>query len=477
MNYINPPRKFPENVTHKTFYSKLYGNVIGFNIYLPRDYEKNEKKYPVSYYLHGWKGNESSDIFTYEKINLKKQYIAVFPNNSPVIRSVGNLPVESMIINELIPYIDKQYRTIADSENREISGFSMGAGMAFYYSVKHPELFSSVTAYAGTYHHYYHKGSLTVGVEPEKATALYEDMMRDERDLEEGNILCWIRQNMNIIRGNLDICIHIGTTDVLFCDNEILHLYLDSLSIPHKYRKFYGVGHELDKIVLRAQENRGKPMKLKHKGTVVLETERLILRRFKMDDAEQIYHNCWSDPDVWKWSTYEPMDSMDDVFILNNIFTDFWFSKYRRLDYYDWAIQLKSSREVIGRLRGMHPDDRIYQVELAYELGQNWWNHGLMTEAVHGIIDFCIGEVGFNRVYAGHAHENPASGKVMQKCGMTYEGTARQMYKCNNGMYDLVNYAILAEDYCNRKKVLVEGLNCDHAIADGVQSMSRKSNL
>ena len=51
------------------------------------------------------------------------------------------------------------------------------------------------------------------------------------------------------MRGLLNIKIHIGTADILFCDNEILHLYLDSLNIPHEYRKFEEIGHELDKIV------------------------------------------------------------------------------------------------------------------------------------------------------------------------------------------------------------------------------------
>ena len=74
-----------------------------------------------------------------------------------------------------------------------------------------------------------------------------------------------------------------------------------------------------------------------------------------------------------------------------------------------------------------------------------------MTEAVKAVIDFFIKKVGFNRVYSCHAHENPASGKVMQKSGMTYEGTARQACKHNAGMFDMVNYAVLADDYNNDK--------------------------
>lgn len=449
MNFINPPEKSPENITHKTFFSKLYNHEIGYNIYLPPGYEESGDKYPVAYHLHGWTCNESSDVWTMEKVYRSRQVITVFCNNSSVIDDYEDLPVELMLITELIPFIDGKYRTVSSREGRSISGFSMGGGMAFYYAVKYSELFYSVTAYAGTYHHYYHKGSHTVGVEPEKASELYKDMMKEERYLEEGNILCLVKKNADKIRGDLDINIHIGTTDVLFCDNEILHMYMDSLSIPHKYKKFYGVGHELHKITLKEQEHKGILKMLKHKGTVMLETERLILRRFKMEDLEQIYHNCWSDPDVWKWSSYEPMEKIDDIFTLNNIFTDFWFSKYENLEHYDWAIQLKSSSEVIGRLRGIKPDNRICQIELAYELGKSWWNQGLMSEAVNAIIGFFIKEVGFNRIYAAHAHENPASGRVMQKCGMIYEGTTRQMCKCNNGMFDMVNYAVIADDYYN----------------------------
>ncbi len=249
MNYINPPSELPQNVTHQTFYSGLFGHEIGYNIYLPPDYESSSKKYPVSYYLHGWTGNESSDIWTLENIYSNRQSITVFANNSPVIENIENLPVESMIMNELIPHIDEKYRTDITRENRSISGFSMGGGMTFYYAVKYPELFASITAYAGTYHHYYHKDYHGVGESPDKAVLLYEDMMREERYLEESNVLNVIRQNAEKIRGKLHIKIHIGTVDILFCDNEIMHLYLDSLNIPHEYLVLEGAGHEMVKIM------------------------------------------------------------------------------------------------------------------------------------------------------------------------------------------------------------------------------------
>ena len=183
-----------------------------------------------------------------------------------------------------------------------------------------------------------------------------------------------------------------------------------------------------------------------HKGTVTLETERLVLRRFTINDLEQIFYNCWSDPEVWKWTNYKPMRCVEDVIHVAEMFTDGWLGAYDKPNRYSWAIQLKSSGEVIGRFSGF-PDDQIKQVWLAYELGRNWWNQGLMTEAAKRVIDFFFTEVGFNRIYADHAHENPASGKVMQKCGMVYEGTMRQALKCNDGLFDKINYAILAEEY------------------------------
>lgn len=70
-----------------------------------------------------------------------------------------------------------------------------------------------------------------------------------------------------------------------------------------------------------------------------------------------------------------------------------------------------------------------------------------MTEAVKVVIDYFFNQVGFNRIYAYHANENPASGKVMKKCGMTYEGTLRQAGKCNYGLIDMVCYSILSNEY------------------------------
>ncbi len=248
MQYLNPPSKAPQNVFHKTFYSNLAGHEIGFNIYLPPDYKSNSKGYPVVYHLHGWTGNESSEIWAMEKIYHSRQAITVFPNLSLPVKNLENFPVETMIIHELIPYIDSEYKTEVSREGRAISGFSMGGGMAFYYAVKYPELFSEVTAYAGTYHHYYDQGFLTVDADPGKAIE-FCDLIINAENPSEKNILNLLNNNADKIRDKLQIKLHIGTADVLYCDNEILHFHLDALHIPHEYRKFDGADHVLEKIL------------------------------------------------------------------------------------------------------------------------------------------------------------------------------------------------------------------------------------
>ena len=174
MNFVNPPTQSPQYVTHKTFYSKLVDDKIGYNIYLPPDYETSDKRYPVEYYLHGCGSDESSDIWTLEKVYKSRQVITVFANGTKFNGYRNNaLPTESIIINELIPHIDEKYKTDATRESRTISGFSMGGAGAFYYAVKYPELFRSVTAYAGTHDYELHE-DFDIEATPEKAVEIYD---------------------------------------------------------------------------------------------------------------------------------------------------------------------------------------------------------------------------------------------------------------------------------------------------------------
>ena len=88
--------------------------------------------------------------------------------------------------------------------------------------------------------------------------------------------------------------------------------------------------------------------------------------------------------------------------------------------------------------------------EVGYSLARNCWGQGIMTEALGAVLDYAFDVLRLNRVEAIHETDNPASGAVMRKCGMKYEGQMRQKLY-NKGRYvDVEMYAILR---CDRSKV------------------------
>ena len=189
---------------------------------------------------------------------------------------------------------------------------------------------------------------------------------------------------------------------------------------------------------------------MEHKGTVTLETPRLILRPFREEDMESFYRHCLSDYQVWRWTNYPKMESLEDVKKEAGLFTPNWFSAYDRLSRYSWAIAEKPDGPAIGRMFGMKPDDRTEDIELAYELGRAFWGRGYMSEALAETLRFLFEEAGFFRVHCYHAEQNPASGRVMEKCGLRFEGVMRMACVCNGGRFDQVNYALLREEYLAR---------------------------
>ena len=81
--------------------------------------------------------------------------------------------------------------------------------------------------------------------------------------------------------------------------------------------------------------------------------------------------------------------------------------------------------------------------DVGYCIGKKYCGQGILTEALKTILNFAFETVGFNRIETYHSINNPASGKVMQKCGMTFEGIAKQKYKSISGFEDSNMYSII----------------------------------
>ena len=183
---------------------------------------------------------------------------------------------------------------------------------------------------------------------------------------------------------------------------------------------------------------------LTHKGTKTIETDRLILRQFTMDDAEPMFRNWASDDAVTKHMTWPTHASMG---VSEMVLSD-WTKSYRKPDYYQWAIVIKDNGpKPIGSISAVHIKEKTSCATIGYCMSRAHWGKGIMTEALSAVIAFFFDEVGINRVEAEHDPNNPASGRVMEKSGMTYEGTSRQAGLSNQGIIDVSRWAILRCDY------------------------------
>jgi ribosomal-protein-alanine N-acetyltransferase len=182
---------------------------------------------------------------------------------------------------------------------------------------------------------------------------------------------------------------------------------------------------------------------MKHCGTKRLETERLILRRFVMEDAEAMFQNWASDCEVTKfltWLTHESVQTSKTVL-------EDWTAAYKSETSYQWAITLREDeRRPIGSIGAVKLDDTVSCVQIGYCLGRPWWHRGIMSEALRAVMDFFFSDVGANRVEARFDPRNLHSGMVMQKCGMQYEGTQRSADRNNQGICDICWYARLKSD-------------------------------
>lgn len=155
-------RVFPIPVEHLYFHSNVLNADKNFSVMLPRNYSKEtERRYPVVYMLHGagendWEWANIPVSMISEALTMAyndgaaAECIVVFPNANEAGHmgyfNQQDWKYEDYFFNELMPLIDKRYRTIPDKGHRAIGGLSMGGGGSFNYGMRHPELFSSVYA-------------------------------------------------------------------------------------------------------------------------------------------------------------------------------------------------------------------------------------------------------------------------------------------------------------------------------------------
>lgn len=183
---------------------------------------------------------------------------------------------------------------------------------------------------------------------------------------------------------------------------------------------------------------------LNHVGTQKIETPRLILRRFKIEDAKQMFNNWASDSDVTKylsWAVHR--DKSETEKIIGE-----WVLEYLNAKNYNWCIAFKETGEAIGGISVVKMFEDQECCDIGYVLSKKFWNKGIMTEALHAVLKYLFEKVKFHRIQLRHDVNNIASGKVMLKNGLKREGILRECEKSPQGNWrDMVIYSILDKEF------------------------------
>jgi [ribosomal protein S5]-alanine N-acetyltransferase len=182
-------------------------------------------------------------------------------------------------------------------------------------------------------------------------------------------------------------------------------------------------------------------------GTPSIETDRIILEKFKLTDTKAAFDHWLSDERVSDnrvSAAHQSISQTEER--LAKIVSD-----YESKEFCYWAIKLKESGELIGEIDLYDIEKATGNCEVSYSLGYKWWNKGYGTEALRAIVEFGFTQMKLHKISAAHNTDNPASGRIMSKAGMIQEGTIRDKIRNSKNQYkDCAVYGILQGDYFKR---------------------------
>ena len=189
-------------------------------------------------------------------------------------------------------------------------------------------------------------------------------------------------------------------------------------------------------------------MMLTHIGTNTIKTDRLLLRRFTLNDANDMFNNYACDDEVTRFLSWKSQKNVGEAEKIIKI----WLDAYNDNRFYNWAIEYEG--KVIGGIGAEEFDEQNCSYQLGYCIGRDYWGKGIMTEVLKAIVDYLFDKVNMHRVTAKHDVKNSASGKVMQHAGMRYEGTYIGHYVRSDGdISDALVYAILKDEWEAGKEI------------------------
>lgn len=179
-----------------------------------------------------------------------------------------------------------------------------------------------------------------------------------------------------------------------------------------------------------------------YKDLPILETERLLLRKLTMKHVDDIFSYA-SNKEVTKyvyWNTHQSLNDTRD-------YIQFALDQYTKQDVAPWGIHHKQDSKLIGTIDFVRwlPYHRL--AEIGYVIASDYWGKGITTEAAQKVISFGFNSMDLIRIEAKCYKENIGSQRVMEKVGMSFEGTIRQGIFNKGKHWDLQLYSILRDEF------------------------------
>lgn len=178
-----------------------------------------------------------------------------------------------------------------------------------------------------------------------------------------------------------------------------------------------------------------------------LEAERIILRRFALEDAEAVLEYA-SDEQTVEYLVWDGIKTIGEA--------QEAISGYYTENHGVFAISLKENGKCIGCI-DLRPIPEHDKASFGYVLNRKYWNNGYMTEALKTLLQFAFQTLGVNRVESTHYIGNEGSGRVMEKCGMIREGVFRQELRIKGVFRDVAHYGVLRDEAdCGNRRIFFQ---------------------
>lgn len=257
--WVEESKEEPDGTHYHTFRSEAVDGEVSYLIYFPPGYDDDkDRRYPVLYWLHGMTHTQREGGGLVRRLDRAiragraPEMIVVLVNgrthsyfcDSPD----GRTPVESMIVKDLVPHIDKTYRTRDRSSSRAVEGYSMGGFGAAHLGFKYPETFGVVSVLAGALNRY-------EDFAERNSKTFRAAFGADKEYFEENEPWRLAKKNRDAIRDGLHVRIVVGDKDPVYDGNKAFHEHLKELEIEHEFLVVDGVTHDYEKLLDGLDDN------------------------------------------------------------------------------------------------------------------------------------------------------------------------------------------------------------------------------